>query len=106
MLFSKLNLHFVTPNQISAVRKINLQVTNSISLVFLPPEMQRGPKQTKVYYIFFFLLRLKRNESQTFKSKKSLFSSVYVIGTTCSDLCFLFHVTTGRHYFSLKFIIY
>ena len=66
MLFSKLNLRFVTPNQISAVRKINLQVTNSISLVFLPPEMQRGPKQTKVYYIFFFFTSSKKKRVTNF----------------------------------------
>ena len=45
---------------------------------------------------------LKRNHSQTFKSssfKKQKLFSVYVIGTTSLDACFLFHVTTGRHYF-------
>ena len=53
-------------------------------------------------YYKLFLLFLKRNNSQTFKSiatAKNLFSSVYVIGTACFDKLFLFHVTTGRQYF-------
>ena len=33
---------------------------------------------------------------------KTLFSSVYVIGTICFDEWFLFYVITGRHYFSWK----
>ena len=28
---------------------------------------------------------------------------LYIIGKTCFDLCFLFHVITGRHYFLHKF---
>ena len=36
---------------------------------------------------------------------KSLFSIVYVIGTTCFDECFWFYVIPGRHYFSWKFIV-
>ena len=34
---------------------------------------------------------------------KNFSSSVYLIGTTCFNDCFLFHVITGRHYFSYKF---
>ena len=33
---------------------------------------------------------------------KTLFSSVYFIGTTCFDECFLFYVITVRHYFLWK----
>ena len=51
-----------------------------------------------------FLLYLKRNDPQTFKSGSWKFSSVYVVGTTCFDECFLFYVITGRHYFSWEFI--
>ena len=49
-----------------------------------------------------FLLCLKRNDPQAFKSGscKNPFSSVHVIGTTCFDKCFLFYVVTGRHCFS------
>ena len=52
----------------------------------------------------FLLLCLKRNDLQTLVlvAAKALFSSVYVIGTNCSDGCFLFYVITGRHYFSSK----
>ena len=49
-----------------------------------------------------FSLCLKRNNPQTLKvaAAKTLFSSVYVIGTTCYDECFLFSLITGRHCFS------
>ena len=33
---------------------------------------------------------------------KNIFSSLYVIGATCFDLCFLFYVITGRQYFFMK----
>ena len=47
-----------------------------------------------------FWLCPKWNNSQTFKrsSCEKLFSRVYVMDTTCFDECFLFQVTTGRHY--------
>ena len=46
---------------------------------------------------------LSEKKTLTNLQKKKLqksFSSVYGIGTTCFDECFLFHVMTGRHYFS------
>lgn len=55
-----------------------------------------------------FLICLKRNNSQNFKSSncKKCFSPLcmsktvtYVIGTTCFDKCCLFHVKTRRHSF-------
>ena len=52
--------------------------------------------------LYVFLICLKRNNSETFKSiatAKNLFSSVYVIGTTFFDKCFLFLVITGRRCF-------
>ena len=54
-----------------------------------------------------FFLSLKRKDSQTFKRsrRKKIFSSVYVIGTTCFDECFLLHVITGKHHFSQKYFV-
>ena len=46
---------------------------------------------------------LSEKKTLTNLQKKKLqksFSSVYGIGTICFDECFLFHVMTGRHYFS------
>ena len=54
-----MNLYFATSNQISIYKKLNLILTSSIYLVFLPLEMQKRPKETKVYHVFlrlFFLL--------------------------------------------------
>ena len=69
-----IKLHFITSNQIPTYRKPHFPLTSSIYLVFLPLEMKRRLKQTKVYYTFF-LLYLKRSKPQTFKSGscKSLF---------------------------------
>ena len=50
-----------------------------------------------------FLLCLKRNDPHKplkVAAANILFSSVYVIGTTCFDECFSFYVITKRHYFS------
>ena len=43
-----------------------------------------------------------RNDPKPLKvaAGKTLFSSVYVIGTTCFDECFLFNVITEISYFS------
>ena len=53
----------------------------------------------------FFLLCLKRNNSQTLKSiatTKTLFPSVYVIGTTCFDKLFLLHWRLEENVLSLN----
>ena len=50
LLFFAINLHFVTLNQISTYRKLNLPITSSIYFVFLPLEMQKRLKQIKVYH--------------------------------------------------------
>ena len=70
--FFAVNLHFVTSNQISTYRKLDLSLTNSVYLVFLPLETQKGLEQTKVSTRFF---TLKRNDPKTFKtgSCKNLF---------------------------------
>ena len=82
---------FVASNQKFTYRKLNFHVTSSIYLVFLPTEMQKSLKQTKVYHTFFYFVR---------KETKTVFSSVYVIGTTCFDECFLFFVLLFFLFFS------
>ena len=82
-------------------RKLNLPLTSSICLVFLPLEMQRKLKQTKVYRTFCYFVRKETtHKSLKVVPAKTLFSSVYVIGTTSFDECFLFYVISGRYYFS------
>ena len=61
----------------------------------------RNAMKTPLYLPHIFLLCLKRNNPQTEASAaKILFFSVYIIGTTCFDECYLFYVITGKHYFS------
>ena len=49
-----------------------------------------------------FLLCLKRNVSQTLKvaAAKTFFSIVCIIDTICFYKCFLFHVITGRRFYT------
>ena len=84
----------------------NLLLINNIHLVFSSLIMQRGLIQTKVYYKFATLSERKYlTNLQKQQLQKNFFPSVYVIGTTCFDKCFLFDVINGRHYFFYKFII-
>ena len=58
LLFFMINLHFVTSNQISSYRKLNLPLTRIIYFVFLPLEMKKRLEQTKVYHAFcYFVLK-------------------------------------------------
>ena len=101
LLFFTINLHFVTSNQISIYRKLNLPLTNSIYFVFLPLEMQKRLKQTKVWHAFsYFIWKKTSHKPLKLAAAKSLFSSVYIIDTTCFNECFSFYVITRRHYFS------
>ena len=106
LLFFTINLHFVTSNQISTYRKLNLPLTSSIYFVFLPLEMQKRLKQTKVCHAFsYFVWKETTHKPLKVAAANILFSSVYVIGTACFDECFSFSVITKRHYFSWKFVV-
>ena len=103
LLFFVINLHSVTSNQISTYRKLNLPLTSSIYFVFLPLEIQKRLEQTKVYHAFsYFVWKETTHKPLKVAAAKILFSSVYVIATTCFDECFLFYVITGIQYFSWK----
>ena len=105
LMFFPINLHFVKSNK-STYRKLNLPFTSSIYFVFLPLEMQKRLELTKAYHSFsYFVWKETIYKPLKVAAAKSLFSSVYVIGTTCFDECFLFYVISGRHYFSWKFIV-
>ena len=106
LLFFTMNLHFVTSNQISTFRKLNLPLSSSISFVFLPLKKQKRLKQTKVFHAFsYFIWKETAHKPLKVAPTNSLFSSVYVIGATCFGKCFSFSVITKRHCFSWKFIV-
>ena len=71
--------------------KLRLLLENSIYLVVSSLEMQRRFKQMKLHTLKVFY-------------SVQIFSSVYVIDITCFEKCFLFHVTTGRHYFYISLL--
>ena len=86
--------------------KLNLPLTSSIYLVFLSLEMSKRLQKTKAYHAFsYFVLKETTYKPLKVAAAKTFFFSVYVVGTTCFDECFLFYVITGRHYFSKKFIV-
>ena len=102
-----INLHYTTSNQIYWHRKLKLPLTSSIYLAFFPPETQRKLKQTKVYHaLFHYVWNEATHKSLKVAALKTRFPSVYVIGKTCFNECFLLHVITRRHYFheSLSFL--
>ena len=66
LLFFIINLHFVTSNQLSTSRKLNLPLTSIVYFVFFPLEMQKRIEQTKVYHAFSHFVW--KNYPQTFKS--------------------------------------
>ena len=101
LLFFTINLHFVTSNQISTYRKLNLPLTSSIYFVFLPLEMQKRLKQTIVCHTFsYFVWNKTTHKPLKVAAAKSLFSSVYIIGTTCFDEYFSFYVVSKMITFS------
>ena len=76
---------------------------SSTYLVVLPLKMQRRLTEQSIPH--FFTLSEKETTHKPLKvaAAKTLFSSMYVTGTTCFDECFFdecFHVIIGRHYFS------
>ena len=90
---SILNCYFTLWHiKLSKYRKINSLLINSIYLIISSLEVQKKT-HTDQSIPQVFLLCLKRNDSQPFKTiptTKNLFSSGYVIGTTCFDKMFLF----------------
>ena len=102
LLFFKIHLHFITSNQISTYRKLNLPLKQYFFCLLT----SRNPKKTQTDQSMpFAFLQETTHKPLKVASAKSLFSSVYVIGTTCFGECFLFYVISKRHYFSWKFIV-
>ena len=99
-----INLHFIISNKTLTYRKLCLPLASSISLVFLPLEMQKGLKQTKVYDTFFyFVWKEMTHKPLKVAAVETLFSRVYVIGTACFDECvyFLWYLQDITFYKSL-----
>ena len=88
LLFFTINLHFVISNQLPIYRKLNFPLSSGIYLVFLHSRNARKT-QADQSVPHIFLLSLKRNKPLKVAAAQTLFSSVYVIGTTCFDDCFL-----------------
>ena len=66
-----------------------MPLTSSISLDFLPVEMQERLKQTEVYKTFsYFVWKETTHKALIVAAAETLFSYVCVIGTTCFDECF------------------
>ena len=88
----------------STYGKLNLLPIKSIYLVFSSRKRQIRLIQIKVYYKFFYSV-WKETSHKPLKvtTAKNTFPNMYIIDRTCFDLCFLFHVITGKHYFLRKF---
>ena len=86
--------------------KTKFFLINSIYFVFSCLEMKISLIQTKAYYRTFYSV-WRETSHKPLKAPATIksFSSVYRIDTTCFNEWFLFHVTTGRHYFLHKFLV-
>ena len=104
VFYIKFTLRHVKPN--IYWKKLNLLLTSSIYVSFFPLEMQKWFEHTKIYHTFsYFVWKETTHKALQVSAAKTLFSSVYVVGITCFDECFLFYVIIGKHYFSWKFVI-
>ena len=66
LLFFTINLHFVTSNQISTFRKLNLPLNQYLFRLLTSRNAKKT--QTDQSMLRVFLLCLKRNDPQTFRS--------------------------------------
>ena len=85
-------------NHLYEKRKFISHKQYSFGLVF--SENPRKSHIDQVYYKFFYSFK-KETTPKLLKeaTAKNVFSSVYVVVTSCFEKCFLFHVITGRHCF-------
>ena len=75
--FFTINLDFIASNQVYTCRKLNLPLLISIYLAFLPLEIQRKLKQTKVYHtLFHFVWKETTDKPLKEAASKTLFFSV------------------------------
>ena len=108
LLFSTINLHFVTSNQKSTYGKLNLTLPFlSLSLYLflkqylfrLPTSRNTKKTQADQSMSHVFLLCLKKKTTRKplkVAAANSIFSSVHIIGTACLDECFSFYLITIR----------
>ena len=88
----------------STYGKLNVLPIKSIYLVFSSRKRQIRLIQIKVYYkLFYSVWKETSHKPLKVTTAKITFPNMYIIDRTCFDLCFLFHVITGRHYFLRKF---
>ena len=88
----------------STYGKLNVLPIKSIYLVFSSRKRQIRLIQIKVYYkLFYSVWKETSHKPLKVTTAKITFPNMYIIDRTCFDLRFLFHVITGRHYFSRKF---
>ena len=91
-LFFMISVHFGISNLLSKYRKTNLLLINSVYLAFFSRGVQRRVIQTKVYHKFFYFVwketTHKPSTHKSIETAKKLFSSVYLIGTTCFNKLF------------------
>ena len=75
-------------------------------MIFSSRESQRRLIQTKVYYkLFRSVWKETSHKPLKVGAGKKSFPSVYIIGKTWFEECFLFHVITGRDHFLHRFSV-
>ena len=91
LLFFTVNLHFVKSKQISTYRKLNFPFPSSLFSLLTCRNAKRTQKdESKLLVLLLFRKETIPRQTLKVAAAKTLFSSVYVIDTTCLDECFLF----------------
>ena len=85
---------------LSACRKLNSLLRNSICMVLSFLEMQRRLIQTKVHYAIFYSVSKETTQKPSkVATAENVSFSVDVTDTTCFTECFLFYLIDGSHCF-------
>ena len=90
LLFFTINLHFLRPKEVSTYRKLNLTLITSFYLVFFTFRSAKKTLTEQSIPHTFLLWRETTHKPSKVAAGKTLFSRMYIIGTTCFNKCFLF----------------
>ena len=97
LLFFTINLHFVTSNQISTYRKLNLPLTSSIYFVFLPLEMQKKTQTDQsIPRVFLLCLKTATHKPLKVAAAKTIFSSAMCVCYWYSLLRWMFFILCDK----------
>ena len=92
LLFLKINLHFVTSNQISSYGKLNLP------LLYSTNARKTLTDRTSILHVFYSVRKETTHKPLKIAAAENLLSVLFILGVTCFNEWFLSYVINGRHF--------